>query len=352
MSGMLPHRHLVPLDQTWNLGDIFPSAAAWQAELAAVQAQIGTVTRYRGQLAGGAKILVECLTALEALSVRAHRVGAYAALRLAEDGSDAARQAAAAAAGAADARLRAELAFLQPELTGLPESTLDAYLAEEPDLAPFEGFLGRVMRERPHTLGPEGERVLSAVGEVLATPGTVYRRAMASDVHFAPFADAAGRESPNSFLLYEDRHERSEHVAVRRRAYASFVAGLQPYRHTFAATMAAEIRKQVEIARLRRHPSATRMFLHTQEVPEAVYHRQLDVIQADLAPHWRRLARLRKREGPPAVARWLEALRCGFERTALDVAALAGVDMRGPEPLHRTVAFVGSLVDELESAFP
>lgn len=295
MAGTLPQRRLVPVEETWDLADIFPSVEACEAERTAVEADVTTVTRWRGHLADGPQALLQCFSALEALLARNQRVQAYASLRMAEDGSDPERQAGAAAAAAADARLRSDLAFLQPELLALPDGMLERWLDEEPDLAPFSGFVHRMLRNRPHTLGPEGERVLAALRQVLATPGTVYRRAMTSDVRFPPFVDAAGQSQPNSFLLYEDRYERSEAAETRRRAYASFVAGLQPYRHSFAATMAAEVRQQVAMAGVRGHGSATRMFLHGQEVPEEVYHRQLDVLQTDLAPHWRRLARLRRR---------------------------------------------------------
>ena len=40
----------VPVEQTWNLADIFPSQEAWEAELAALPELIKSVTQYRGRL--------------------------------------------------------------------------------------------------------------------------------------------------------------------------------------------------------------------------------------------------------------------------------------------------------------
>jgi oligoendopeptidase F len=56
-------------------------------------------------------------------------------------------------------------------------------------------------------------------------------------------------------------------------------------------------------------------------------------------------------EGQPAVDRWLQVLKAGGTLKPLDLIKLAGVDMSGPEPIRKAVAFVGSLVDELEKSF-
>ena len=56
-------------------------------------------------------------------------------------------------------------------------------------------------------------------------------------------------------------------------------------------------------------------------------------------------------EGAPAVQRWLQVLRAGGTLKPLELMQLAGIDMRTPAPIHAAVAYVGSLIDELETAF-
>ncbi|MEK4273731.1 oligoendopeptidase F [Paenibacillus sp. FSL R7-0026] len=58
-----------------------------------------------------------------------------------------------------------------------------------------------------------------------------------------------------------------------------------------------------------------------------------------------------REEGQPAVDRWLEALKAGGSLTPQELMKLAGVDMSGPEPIRSAVAYVGSLVDELERLY-
>lgn len=63
------------------------------------------------------------------------------------------------------------------------------------------------------------------------------------------------------------------------------------------------------------------------------------------------VAQMIQEEGQPAVDRWLEVLRAGGTMKPLDLIKHAGVDMSTPEPVQKAVAYVGSLIDELERLY-
>jgi oligoendopeptidase F len=54
-----------------------------------------------------------------------------------------------------------------------------------------------------------------------------------------------------------------------------------------------------------------------------------------------------KKEGQPAIDRWLDVLRAGGTKKPLDLINMAGVDMSTGDPIKVAVDYVGSLVDEL-----
>ena len=56
-------------------------------------------------------------------------------------------------------------------------------------------------------------------------------------------------------------------------------------------------------------------------------------------------------EGEPAVQRWLQVLQAGGTLKPLELLELAGLDLSSPGPIRGAVAYVGSLVDELERSF-
>ena len=113
-------------------------------------------------------------------------------------------------------------------------------------------------------------------------------------MQFAPFTSARGSERENSGNLYEWSYESHPDVSVRRSAWQSFSAGLKAYNHTWAATLATEINKNVVMARLRTYPSTEAYLFQAHKVPQPFYLNILRTIQAEVAPHRRRYARLRK----------------------------------------------------------
>ena len=287
-------RQDVPEQLTWNLTDIFPSEEAWEMALARVLGDLHTVTDYQGRLAEGATVLLDCVEALEALSKDFAQVTSYAYLKQSTDGTDPVNQEMLGRSSAAGAQFAAQTAFVRSEALALPDGTLERYLEEEPRLKDFERYIQRLLEGKPFLLSPETEKALASLGEILGSPSMIYNRSKAADMTFAAIEDSEGKTHPMSFALYESVYEQSADPVLRRNAYASFVDGLKGYQNTYGATWGTEVRKNVVMARLRGHDSATHMFLHAQEVSEEVYNNLHDVILTELAPHMRRYAKLRK----------------------------------------------------------
>ena len=280
-------RQDVPEQLTWNLTDIFPSEEAWEMALARVLGDLHTVTDYQGRLAEGATVLLDCVEALEALSKDFAQVTSYAYLKQSTDGTDPVNQEMLGRSSAAGAQFAAQTAFVRSEALALPDGTLERYLEEEPRLKDFERYIQRLLEGKPFLLSSETEKALASLGEILGSPSMIYNRSKAADMTFAAIEDSEGKTHPMSFALYESVYEQSADPVLRRNAYASFVDGLKGYQNTYGATWGTEVRKNVVMARLRGHESATHMFLHAQEVSEEVYNNLHDVILTELAPHMR-----------------------------------------------------------------
>jgi oligoendopeptidase F len=285
----------VPVETTWNLDDLFAHEADWEAAYQAVDEALVALGPYQGQLHSSAATLLACLNAVESLHVRAVRVGTFAHLRNAQDGSNPQSQAAMARVAALHARVGAGTAFVESEILAFPEGLLEQRMVDEPGLADFSHMLKDLLALRPHRLGADAERVLASLGEVLNAPAMVYNRSKSSDMQFAPFSDAAGTVYANSINGFESNFETHSDTSVRRGAWASFSAGLKAYNQTYAATFATEVNKNVVMARLRKHASTEAYLLQAHKIPHTVYSSILDIIQAELAPHMQRYARLRRR---------------------------------------------------------
>jgi oligoendopeptidase F len=285
----------VPVDATWNLDDLFADEAAWEAEYQAVHQASDAFAGYQGRLGTDAATLLQCLDAMESAQTRLMRVGTFANLRISQDATHPPYQAAMGRVMALRARLNSADSVIESEILSLPEGLLQQFMAAEPGLADFKVMLQDLLALRAHRMGAETEHALASLDVVLNAPHMIYDRSKSGDMEFAPFTDAAGTSHANSFNGFESSYETHSDPSVRRGAWASFSAGLKAYNQTYAATFATEVNKNVALARLRRYGSTEDMLLQSHKIPRTVYNNILDIIQAELAPHMQRYARLRRR---------------------------------------------------------
>ncbi|TMW72865.1 oligoendopeptidase F [Alteribacter natronophilus] len=286
-------RREVPTDQTWNLTDLFETREAWEEELQAIPAATENVTRFKGQIGLSAQTLFNCLEAADELLARVMRMTTYAMLKQSGDGTNPENQSDAARAGAVASKTGADLAFIRSEILALDDEKLETFKADVPELREFDKTLSDLMEAKPHRLSPDAEEMLAAFGEVHTAPYMIYERSKTSDMVFPDF-EVNGQSYPLTFNTFST-YEESADTDVRRAAYEAFSATLKTYNNTYAATLATEVKKQVIESRLRGFDSVTDYLLHSQQVTQEMYHRQLDVIQEELAPIMRRFASLKKR---------------------------------------------------------
>jgi oligoendopeptidase F len=287
-------RSEVPVEETWDLNDLYPSDTAWEEALGRLLAELPALDSFRGRLGESAAILLGCLERLESILIQTLRIACYADLKSAEDGTAEANQSRSQRADAARASVEAALSFLRPELLALPEGAVERTLAEEGRLSPYRPYLEQILAARPHTLSAPTEEALASLSEVLSAPYTIYNRAMNTDMQFPPVAGPEGAELEMSISRWEEL-ETSPDPAMRRSAFDSLVSGFRAYQNTLAATLSASIRRHAVEARLRGFANPAEVYLKPERVPPQVYHNVIDIIQQEAAPHVRRYMNLRRR---------------------------------------------------------
>lgn len=137
----LPSRAEVPVETTWDLCDLFPDEAAWEAEFEAVDAARQALAAYEGHLGADTVTLLACLTDAEALGARLMRVSTFAYLRNAQDATQPPHQAAVARVAALQARVDAATSVVDSEILALPDGVLQRWRSMETGLSAFDVVL-------------------------------------------------------------------------------------------------------------------------------------------------------------------------------------------------------------------
>ncbi|WP_144488745.1 oligoendopeptidase F [Bacillus thuringiensis] len=285
----------VPNELKWDLSDLYKSDDEWHTALNVLENNIQKLDAFKGRLHTNSTTLLNCLLLEEELLMKLTKLYSYANLKESTDRTNPIIQANSSKISALWTKVHTALSFIHNEILSFDEGTIEKYLTEETKLEPFRKSLLEILQKRQHTLSPETEEALAALGEVHSSPYKIYGMTKLADMDFTSIQDEQGNELPVSFALFESKYEFSPSAYIRRKAYSSFVSTLKRYKNTVATTYATEVKKQVTLSRLRKYESVTHMLLEPQKVPLEMYNNQLDIIYKELAPHMRRFADLKKK---------------------------------------------------------
>ena len=285
----------VPNELKWDLSDLYKSDDEWHTALNVLENNIQKLDAFKGRLHTNSTTLLNCLLLEEELLMKLTKLYSYANLKESTDRTNPSIQANSSKISALWTKVHTALSFIHNEILSFDEGTIEKYLTEETKLEPFRKSLLEILQKRQHTLSPETEEALAALGEVHSSPYKIYGMTKLADMDFTSIQDEQGNELPVSFALFESKYEFSPSAYIRRKAYSSFVSTLKRYKNTVATTYATEVKKQVTLSRLRKYESVTHMLLEPQKVPLETYNNQLDIIYKELAPHMRRFADLKKK---------------------------------------------------------
>lgn len=299
-------RKEVPLEETWNLADIFPSDEEWEKSYVRVEQELDELLQGSISL-DSAKNTLETLEKYDRLMENFNRTSSYAFYKYSEDGTDPGNQNMVGRSQNLGKKSFAISTNLVNSLLQLPKEVIENYTEEEKGLLTYHRYLEKIEEIRDHSLAPEMEDLLASLNHTLGTPNSIYLTVTASDLKFEPVTDKYGKEVPISLFMYMTQIETSPDTELRRNAYQSLTNGLKKYQHGLAQTLSSEIQKNVQIAKLRNYPTtmdyllqysspAANHFYAGDGVSTKFFEDVLDTFQQELAPHMQRYARLRKRQ--------------------------------------------------------
>ena len=289
----IPERSEIPEEYTWDLRDIFPDDAAWQAEYRALLEAPAALAAFAGTLAERPGRLLDFLKLDDELTVRLEKLMGYAGCKGDQDIADGFYQDMRSKAVACAVTISGAAAFASPEIMAIADETLDRFYAECPALETWRRSLERIRRRRAHILSPDEEKLLAAAGELAESPEAVGSALRNADLRFADAVDAEGRAHPLTAGSYGPLMESADRV-LRKSAFDNCYAGYAAVKNTVAATLDAQFKTLRFFSEARRYPSTLAASLDATEVPESVYHNLIEAVHQNLDKMYRYVA-LRKR---------------------------------------------------------
>ncbi len=289
----LPPRATIPVEETWNLENIFTSVEEWETARKEVLESIPALSDYKGKLAQGPSTLADFLSLFEETLRKAQRVMIYGMLESAVDTTDQQAQARFGQGQGVYVRLNAATSFLNPELMAIGFEKLHQWIHEDERLLHLGHFLDELEREKDHVRSDQVEQVLALSGEPLSNFFRAYNAITNADLQFD---DAVGKDgtnmevgqsSINSLITHKDRK-------VRQTAFDSYADGYLSYKNTIGSIQLGALHRDIFNARTRNYPSSLEASLGANNIPPEVFHALIETFKKNL-PTWHRYWQVRRK---------------------------------------------------------
>ena len=278
----------VPVNETWDLSLIFAAEADFEAAVEKAKALADTLEKTYKNALTTPESIAECLALYEELEILLYQTASYTSLAVSVDYTDTEAQKKDAKMTALAAEIGSRLSFIESEIADAPEELIRAAMDKT---GRAKHYLAEILREKPHRLSAETEKVLAALSPVFNAPYDIYHMTKLADMKFGSFT-VNGREYPLGYSLFEDEYEYEADTDVRRAAFRAFSDKLREYENTTAATYNTYLTQQRIMAKQRGFADMFEADLFTDHVTREMYDRQIDLITEKLAPAMRKYARL------------------------------------------------------------
>ena len=201
----------------WDLSDIYPNVAAWNAAKDELETRVAGLAVHRGHLGDSAAALREAFDAIYESEKELSRLYVFAFLKADEDRRVAEDQERRGLASALLSEFGEVVAFVSPELLRVGSETIERYLADEPALAKHAFNIRNTLRQEPHTLSDEAEQVIAATGPVVQGAERIYAMLTSSDLPFPKVTLSSGEEITLDQAAYSlHRASQNREACIRR----------------------------------------------------------------------------------------------------------------------------------------
>lgn len=284
-------RSEVPTEHQWKLQDLFPDQKAWDNTYNEVQRLIKSAKDFQGNL-NNADSIKQAFKLEDEVGLHTERLFVYAHMHHDEDTANPTYQALTQKAKKLSVEVGEALSFITPEILALSESDLDK-LIQDPSLSDYTFTLTEMKREKAHILSKAEEALLAQVGNLSSAPQTIFGMLNNADMKFPKIKDENGKEvelTHGSYIQFLESPNREVREAAFKAVYETY--GKQ--KNTIAATLSANVNKNIFYSHVRKYPSVLEMSLYGDNIPKEVYTNLIDTIHESL-PLLHRYMNLRKK---------------------------------------------------------
>ncbi len=225
----------------WNLAEIYPSVAAWNADAAKLEGQFKDFAGCKGHLGDGAARFKQCLDLQADMTKRYYRMAAFSSEQVPRTRAIRRTSSCDQKADVLGNNLGEATSFVDPEILHLGKDRVAQFLEEDPALAIYRFPLEQTLRLAPHTLSDEGEALVAKFGLMDNAGESAYKILTNADIPWPKVKLASGEEitlDESAYTKYRELPNRDD----RKKVMDAFFGTFKTYERTIGvnAVLAAQ----------------------------------------------------------------------------------------------------------------
>src|SRR5215468_4543417 len=258
-----------PLADRWNLADLYPSATAWNADAAKLEAQMTELAGCKDHLGDSAARFKQCLDLRADMQKRLNRMAVYAFEQVSEDTGNPAYLELRQKFEVYSSKLDEASAFVNPEVLRIGNDKIGRFIAEDKGLAIYRHPLDEILRAAPHTLNDDGEALVAQFGLMQGAGGSVYSILTNADFPWPTVKLSTGEEirlDASAYTKYRELPNRDN----RKRVMDAFFGTYKTYEQTLGITLYSQLKEDAVLSKVRKYPDSITRVLDRDRMPIAV----------------------------------------------------------------------------------
>ncbi|MDE7031564.1 MAG: oligoendopeptidase F family protein, partial [Lachnospiraceae bacterium] len=286
-------RSAVPKEYTWAVEDLYASDEGWKKDLEKLKGMIPQIEAYRGTLKNSADNLLSFLRLQDELSVLIDHFANYSLRKADEDTKDTTYQGYKDQTMGVCVAISSALSFAEPEILEIPDTALNTFYEQQPELLPYRRYLNDILRKKAHILSDAEEKILAAAGDLAQAPDDIFSLLNDADMTYESVTDIAGNRFPvthASFIPLMQNYDRN----VRKDAFESLYKTYAEHKNTSAAILSAQMKQINFFSKMRRYNSPLEAALDGTNVNPQVYYNLIEAVHENMESMYK-YVRLRKK---------------------------------------------------------
>ncbi|SCY03255.1 oligoendopeptidase F [Alkaliphilus peptidifermentans] len=279
-SKKILEREDIDIAYKWDIEKIYKDDEEWEQDFKKAKELTNDFVQYQGKL-NDSKKLLQALQLYEGLLQKVYKLYTYGKMRRDENNQNPKYQALTDRAQSLHIEVESAISFFTPELLQINEEEIEKFLNEEEGLKKYHQFLMETLRNKPHVLSVQEEKIIAQAGDLAQASENIYDMLNDADMRFPEIADEKGEivelTAGNFTHLMESKNRE-----VRKTAFYQFYGTYSKYKNTLAATFNANLKKDGFYAKVRKHNSSLEASLFESNIPVEVYDKLIEAVNENL----------------------------------------------------------------------